>query len=90
MTTEKVQIVNGCGLHARPASLFVKLAKSFESEIEVRNMSKDKDYVTAKSVIRLLTAEICQGEWMEMKADGPDEKEALRQLKELVTGGFGE
>lgn len=90
MTTERVQIVNGCGLHARPASLFVKLAKSFVSEIEVRNVSKDKPYVSAKSVIRLLTAEICQGEWMEMKANGPDEEEAVRKLKELVVSGFGE
>lgn len=90
MTTDRVQIVNGCGLHARPASLFVKKAKEFESEIEVRNASKDKPYVSAKSVIRLLTAEICQGEWMEMRASGPDEEEAVRQLKALVSGGFGE
>ncbi len=90
MTTAKTQVINGCGLHARPASMFVKLAKSFESEITVRNVDKDSPFVSAKSILRLLTAELCQGEWLELKAEGSDEEEAVRQLIELVNSGFGE
>lgn len=90
MTTGKTQVVNESGLHARPASMFVKMAKGFESEIMVRNLDKDSPFVNAKSILRLLTAELCKNEWLELKAEGPDEAEAVKKLIELVNGGFGE
>lgn len=90
MTTGKTQVLNESGLHARPASMFVKMAKGFESEIMVRNLDKDGPFVNAKSILRLLTAELCKNEWLELKAEGPDEAEAVEKLIDLVNGGFGE
>lgn len=58
MKTAKTQVINASGLHARPASMFVKLAKGFESEIQIRNLDKDGSFVNAKSIMRLLTAEL--------------------------------
>lgn len=36
MLITQAQLINVSGLHARPASDFVKLAKSFQSKITVR------------------------------------------------------
>lgn len=90
MTTAKTQVINETGLHARPASMFVKLAKSFHSDIVVRNVTKDSPFVNAKTILRLLTSELCKGDELELKAEGDDETEAVRALIELVDGGFGE
>lgn len=90
MKTAKAQVINATGLHARPASIFVKLAKSFESDIMVRNATKDTPFVNAKTILRLLTSELCQGDWLELKAEGTDEAEAVQELIALVNGGFGE
>lgn len=90
MKTATTQVINATGLHARPASMFVKLAKSFESEIMVRNLDKDSPFVNAKSILRLLTAELCKNDHLELKAEGPDEAEAVEQLIALVNSGFGE
>lgn len=53
MTTGKTQVLNESGLHARPASMFVKMAKGFESEIMVRNLDKDGPFVNALSLIHI-------------------------------------
>lgn len=90
MRIEKTQVVNSCGLHARPASIFVKKAKEFQSDIQVRNVDKDSPFVSAKSILRLLTAELCMGNWVEIRAEGSDEEEAVNALVELVNSGFGE
>lgn len=90
MTTAKTQVINSCGLHARPASIFVKKAKEFQSDIQVRNVDKDTPFVSAKSILRLLTAELCKGNWVEIRAEGSDEAEAVNALIELVNSGFGE
>lgn len=90
MITLKTQIINETGLHARPASMFVKLAKSFECEIMVRNVTKDSSFVSAKAILRLLTSELCKGDWLELKAEGVDEVEAANALIDLINSGFGE
>ena len=90
MRTEKTRVINTSGLHARPASMFVKKAKEFQSDIQVRNVDKDSPFVSAKSILRLLTAELCKGNWVEIRAEGSDEDEAVNSLIELVKSGFGE
>ena len=51
MLITQAQLINVSGLHARPASDFVKLAKSFQSKIIVRSAdAPDEDAVNAKSI----------------------------------------
>ncbi len=90
MTLRTTIIINETGLHARPAAQFVHLAKTFESNIQVRNLTKGGSYVSAKSIIRLLTAELCKGNTMELSAEGPDEAAAADALIALIATGFGE
>lgn len=88
MVTKKVEIINKTGLHARPASEFVMLAKKFESKI---TLCKDGgEPVNAKSMIRLLAEGIGQGTVVTLTAEGNDEKEAITELVDLISSGFGE
>ena len=47
-----VAIRNPEGLHARPADMFVRLAKQFDADIQV---AKDNEFVDGKSIIMILT-----------------------------------
>ena len=85
-----VTVQNISGLHARPASEFVARAKGFQSKISIRRMESDKPVGNAKSIIVLLSMGICQGESVEITAEGPDEQEAVPELTALIESGFGE
>lgn len=88
MVTRQVEFINKTGLHARPASDFVMLAKKFESKITI--CKEGSDPVNAKSVVRLLAEGIGQGTKAELMAEGEDEVEAVDALAELIASGFGE
>lgn len=84
-------IANTTGLHARPASDFIAAAGKFSSRIMIRRKSEEEeDEVNAKSIINVLSLGLCQGEEVELKADGPDEKEAVDSLIALIDSKFGE
>lgn len=87
MKEAKVVVPNTLGLHARPASLFVKLAEKFKSKITVE---KDGMVVNGKSIMSLLMLVAECGSTLIIKADGPDEDEAIEALVNLVKDGFGE
>lgn len=81
MISKEVKIKNKSGLHARPASLFVKEATKFKSEIRVRNGEKE---VNGKSMLSLLTLEACKGVTVEIKTNGEDEDAALQALVDFL------
>lgn len=87
MKEAKVVVSNPLGLHARPASLFVKVAEKFKSKITVE---KDGMVVNGKSIMSLLMLVAACGSTLIIKADGPDEDEAIEALVNLVKNGFGE
>ncbi|MCT8332586.1 HPr family phosphocarrier protein [Leptospira sp. 85282-16] len=73
------------GLHARPASLFVKMAASFPCEIFV---VKDDIEVNGKSIMGLMMLALGPGTIFSVKADGKGEEEALLALEALVERNF--
>ncbi|MCG6140904.1 HPr family phosphocarrier protein [Leptospira mtsangambouensis] len=73
------------GLHARPASLFVKMAASFPCEIFV---IKDDIEVNGKSIMGLMMLALGPGSIFFVKADGKGEEEALLALEALVGRNF--
>lgn len=81
MLQDTFVIKNKTGLHARPASLFVKKAGTFTSRI---GLAKDSQEVDAKSMISLLTLGAAQGDKITITVDGPDEGLAMRELVELL------
>jgi phosphocarrier protein HPr len=85
--SERVKLENGSGLHARPARVFSKAAKGFQSDVRVR---KDSDAVNAKSTLSVLTLDCHQGDEIEIIAEGDDAEQALAELVQLVESGLGE
>lgn len=90
MVTKKTMVRNPSGLHARPASIFVKRAMEFASDIEVRNVTTDSEPKNAKSILSLMGLGLKQGSEIEVIASGQDERDAVEALIELVDSGCGE
>ena len=96
MTSKELTVINETGLHARPASDFVALAKRFASTVKVRNVDSGRPAVNAKSVLRVLGEGMGKGTRIEISAEGADEAkktseaDAVETLIELVASGFGE
>ncbi|MEK1888900.1 MAG: phosphoenolpyruvate--protein phosphotransferase [Phyllobacterium sp.] len=65
------------GLHARPATRFVKLAKSFEADIELVKAEKS---VSAKSSVKLMLLGVKENEEVTVRATGADAIEAIEAL----------
>ena len=86
MTAIELLIRNQLGLHARACALFVKTASRFRSEVTV---SRDGVVVNGKSIMGVMMLAAEEGSSIEVKAEGPDEAEALAALQELVDGKFG-
>ncbi len=80
---KKITIRNSQGLHARPASLFVRIANKFESEVLVK---KDDDIVSGKSIMGLLTLAANQGSVLEIEVSGNDAEAAMKALEDFLAG----
>lgn len=80
-----VQIVNRAGMHARPASEFVRTAGAFQSEVRVE---KDGLEVNGKSIMGVLMLAAEQGSDLIIRAEGDDAQQALSALADLVARGF--
>jgi phosphocarrier protein len=80
-------IVNQEGLHARPAARIVRLASTFESDIE---LVKDGLDVNGKSIMGVMMLAAECGSSITIRANGPDAEQAVQALTELVASGFGE
>jgi phosphocarrier protein HPr len=85
--TLSVTIKNPQGFHARPAHLFVKLAGTFQAQIEIL---KGSETINGKSILDLLTLGAGNGTTLTLRASGPDAQAAVEALARLVEGGFGE
>ncbi len=91
MYTRETKVINKTGLHARPASDLVLMAKGFEAEILMKNLDDAQAQAfNAKSIMRILAAGISTGTRIEISADGCDEKSAVDTLVGLVESGFGD
>jgi len=82
-----VTVEHEVGLHARPASLFVKKAMAYKSDITVNCNGRSAN---AKSILSVLTLGAHKGSEIEIVAEGEDAEEALAGLKALVDDNFGE
>lgn len=91
MYTRIATVINKTGLHARPASTFVKKANSFDSTITISNISlPNPKTANAKSIISVLSLGVGKDCKVEIAADGKDEANAVDTLIDLINTGFGE
>lgn len=66
---------------------FVEKATEFTSTISVRRLDADEP-VDGKSIMQMLMLAGTMGTKLEIQADGDDEKDAVKALKELVNARF--
>lgn len=83
--TREMTLVNKYGMHVRPAGLFVKMASRYDADVEVE---KDGNVVSGKSIMALMTLEATCGTVLKVTASGPQAKEALDNLEDLVARKF--
>jgi phosphocarrier protein FPr len=87
----ELTVPNPTGLHARPASRFVRTAMRFDADITVQNVTHGRPVANAKSMMAVAnTGTAWQGERIRITARGDDAEEALAALQALVESGFGE
>ena len=88
MITFQVKVINDVGLHARPAAIFVRMAKSFESTIKIRNVTKNGNTSDAKSILGVLVLGVEKNHEIELEISGADEVLAAEKLKRLIESDF--
>lgn len=77
MVKRTITITNPTGLHARPAAVFSRLAKQFDSEVILEYKGRKID---AKSMVSVLMASIGKGSEITLAVDGGQEQDALDKL----------
>lgn len=80
-----VKIVNESGMHARPAGVFVKVASSFTSDVQLKVGEK---VVNAKSIMNLMTLGLALDDEITIIANGDDAEGAVKALTDLVNNKF--
>ena len=88
MERMSLQLTNEIGLHARPAAVFVKLANTFVSAIQMRNLTTGSGLANAKSIVSLLALGVEHGHEVELTAEGADEVKAIAALAALIHANF--
>jgi len=81
-------IPNPQGLHARPVMKFVDVASKFQSDIQVRNVTLNGQFVDGKSAMQMMLLEATQGCVIRIEAIGNDAVQATEALCALVDQGF--
>ena len=87
MLSEKIEILNRLGLHARASAKLTQLAGQYQSEIL---LSRDGKRVNAKSIMGVMMLAAAKGVLLDVEVDGSDEEEAITAIKNLVLDLFGE
>ena len=88
MPATTLTVTHEVGLHARPASVFVKTANQFGADIRVRNKTGNSEWVDGKSILSVLTLGVEQDHVIELEAEGEDSETAMATLTELVHSNF--
>ena len=85
--TKELTVVNQLGIHARPASMFVKTANRYRSEVLVE---KDGETVNGKSIMGMMMLAAGPGSKIRVRAEGHDASEVVEDLEALLRRKFDE
>jgi len=82
-----ITITNKLGLHARPSAQLVKTASIFKAEVSI---TRDELTVNGKSIMGVMMLAAEKGSVLRFRTDGPDEKEAMDAIEQVIKSHFGE
>lgn len=81
MVSKEVTVKSATGLHARPATLLVKKASSFKSDISIEFDGKKAN---VKSLIGVLSLGVTKDATIKVIASGDDESLAVEEVVKLI------
>ncbi|WP_426349356.1 HPr family phosphocarrier protein [Alloiococcus sp. CFN-8] len=81
MVSKDVVVNNSTGLHARPATLLVKKASSFKSDVSIEFNGKKAN---VKSLIGVLSLGVTKDSKITVMASGDDETLAVEEIVKLI------
>jgi multiphosphoryl transfer protein len=87
-TFVEVAVGNEHGLHARPAAKVVGLARQFDAQVTLTNLTTGRGPVDAGSLSMVATLNAQQGHRLRVGASGPDAAEALAAISALAGRDF--
>jgi phosphocarrier protein len=82
MVTKEIKVNSSTGLHARPATLLVKKASAYRSDISIENNGKKAN---AKSLIGVLSLGVTKDAVIHIVASGDDETLAVEEIARLIS-----
>jgi phosphocarrier protein HPr len=87
--TDRAELTNAVGLHARPSVKLTQLAKTFDCRVEIA-LSADGPWVDAKSPVKVMRVKAPRGAILHVRAFGEGAQNAASALLALIRDGFGE
>ena len=81
MVTKEVVVKSSTGLHARPATLLVKKASVYKSDINIEHNGKRAN---VKSLIGVLSLGVTKNSKITITASGDDETLAAEEIVKLI------
>ncbi|HBC8967844.1 TPA: HPr family phosphocarrier protein [Raoultella ornithinolytica] len=88
--TRDIILKNEHGLHARPATVLVKLIKSFNSEIMLSNLNGTDSVVNGRSMMKVVALGVKKGHCIRFTASGEDAHQAIDAIAKEIANGLGE
>jgi phosphocarrier protein len=87
MLEQQITVSNRLGLHARASAKLVQLVHGFNSTVWLIGDSRE---VNAQSIMGVMLLAAGPGTTLTVRADGPDEAQAMEAVLALFTRNFDE
>ncbi len=87
MQERQITVSNKLGLHARASAKLVQLVQGFRSQVWLINGTRE---VNAKSIMGVMMLAAGIGTPLTVRADGPDEEQAMNAVADLFERKFDE
>ena len=85
--SRKLRVKNALGLHARPATVIVKLLQGTSSQVW---FTYRKETINARSIMSILMLAAAKNSLITVAVDGDDAQETMQKIVEAFDGHFGE
>ncbi|QLB20437.1 PTS fructose transporter subunit IIA [Vespertiliibacter pulmonis] len=83
-------IENEHGLHARPSAVLVNEVKKYNATIQVQNLDRESQLISAKSLMKIIALGVQKGHRLRFVATGEEAQKALDGIGEAIRTGLGE
>lgn len=81
-------IADPAGLHARAAAAFARVAGRRDARVHVADLDAGSAAVAGDSLLALMALGVGGGTRVRVSASGPEAREVLDELRDLIENGF--